>query len=457
MRRKRLYLSKRVRFLVLKRDLFRCQYCGVTAGNAVLEVDHILPISKGGSDDIDNLITSCYNCNHGKSDIIVMPSDNPENIQKVLLSKSTDVVDLSDVISIQDGFKSKTSLFETELTVHIIENIKRRLHLSAIIKLSGRVKGTIQYRIEQLMARGFIVSFYRYDPSGRKLKYYALTTKGVLWYNNDAGMQIARKKYNVPEPPLTKLPPFSNNEMLSVVEYVDRGYPPDAIAILSKTSLNIVNKTIDKLVKLRRVSPVYKETETGHKLKCWVLTPKGVLWYNKERDMASQIVHSTLKQDTHLKPLVSPPSDNNIVNIATITAVPSVLKIDDSENVEIAESGYIKGSTSYFENKTVISIIENLKFGYNLNAIIRLSGKPKGTIQYIIKKLISYGFIVPNYKKGYNGLKCNCLSLTEHGTVWYNNDVGMQRERLKYVFLKTKTPSIILIPKEPAIDTLPPA
>lgn len=60
--------SKKIRFEVFKRDSFTCQYCGKVAPNVILEVDHIDPVSKGGSDDILNLITSCYDCNRGKSD-----------------------------------------------------------------------------------------------------------------------------------------------------------------------------------------------------------------------------------------------------------------------------------------------------------------------------------------------------------------------------------------------------
>lgn len=43
-----------------------CQYCGKRGG--ILELDHIVPFSKGGSDDIDNLATSCRHCNRQKRD-----------------------------------------------------------------------------------------------------------------------------------------------------------------------------------------------------------------------------------------------------------------------------------------------------------------------------------------------------------------------------------------------------
>ena len=61
-------ISNTKRFQVLKRDNFKCQYCGKTAKETTLEVDHIIPKSKGGSDELDNLITSCIECNRGKRD-----------------------------------------------------------------------------------------------------------------------------------------------------------------------------------------------------------------------------------------------------------------------------------------------------------------------------------------------------------------------------------------------------
>ena len=62
-------LSKKIRFEVFKRDNFTCGYCGKQPPDIVLEVDHITPLSKGGDDDINNLITSCFDCNRGKSNI----------------------------------------------------------------------------------------------------------------------------------------------------------------------------------------------------------------------------------------------------------------------------------------------------------------------------------------------------------------------------------------------------
>lgn len=63
---KRLPLSAKTRFEVFKRDLFTCQYCGAHPPTAILHVDHIHPVAEGGTNDEDNLVTSCDRCNFGK-------------------------------------------------------------------------------------------------------------------------------------------------------------------------------------------------------------------------------------------------------------------------------------------------------------------------------------------------------------------------------------------------------
>ena len=74
MKKERKVISKKTRFEVFKRDSFKCCYCGNEAPNVVLEIDHIQPISKGGDNNIINLITSCFNCNRGKSNKVLTES-----------------------------------------------------------------------------------------------------------------------------------------------------------------------------------------------------------------------------------------------------------------------------------------------------------------------------------------------------------------------------------------------
>lgn len=53
-------VTNRMRFAIYKRDGNRCRKCGSTRN---LEVDHIIPIAKGGKSTMDNLQTLCHRCN----------------------------------------------------------------------------------------------------------------------------------------------------------------------------------------------------------------------------------------------------------------------------------------------------------------------------------------------------------------------------------------------------------
>lgn len=71
LKRKRMYETNvkewyRIRKVVFERDNYTCQYCGKRG--CVLEVDHIIPFSKGGSYDLNNLVTACRKCNRQKRD-----------------------------------------------------------------------------------------------------------------------------------------------------------------------------------------------------------------------------------------------------------------------------------------------------------------------------------------------------------------------------------------------------
>lgn len=62
-------MSDSLRYDVLKRDNYRCRICGASAieDGVKLEVDHIVPVSKGGLTVKSNLQTLCERCNRGKS------------------------------------------------------------------------------------------------------------------------------------------------------------------------------------------------------------------------------------------------------------------------------------------------------------------------------------------------------------------------------------------------------
>ena len=79
-------INKKTRFEVFKRDNFTCQYCGRMAPDVVLEIDHINPVNNGGTNDIMNLITSCFDCNRGKGKRKLTQNEEIKKQQEQLLS-----------------------------------------------------------------------------------------------------------------------------------------------------------------------------------------------------------------------------------------------------------------------------------------------------------------------------------------------------------------------------------
>jgi len=64
----RKYLSKQIRDAVFDKYKYRCAIC---TSKKKLEIDHIVPVSRGGTDDFNNLQLLCSRCNLEKSNMIL--------------------------------------------------------------------------------------------------------------------------------------------------------------------------------------------------------------------------------------------------------------------------------------------------------------------------------------------------------------------------------------------------
>ena len=70
-KRRKTNIPRGMRHEVFKRDNYTCVECGARKSDgATLHVDHKIPVSKGGTDELDNLQTLCSDCNLNKSDVI---------------------------------------------------------------------------------------------------------------------------------------------------------------------------------------------------------------------------------------------------------------------------------------------------------------------------------------------------------------------------------------------------
>lgn len=62
-----------LRFAILKRDQFTCQYCGVQTRNCIVE--HVIPVSRGGPAEAFNLVAACRPCNSSKYTRVWVPKN----------------------------------------------------------------------------------------------------------------------------------------------------------------------------------------------------------------------------------------------------------------------------------------------------------------------------------------------------------------------------------------------
>lgn len=95
-------ISIRTRFETLKRDAFTCHYCGRKSPHVVLEVDHIVPVCEGGSDDPINLLTACWECNRGKAGVPlpdVMTAEDPHDRAIALLERERQLREYNEVLA----------------------------------------------------------------------------------------------------------------------------------------------------------------------------------------------------------------------------------------------------------------------------------------------------------------------------------------------------------------------
>lgn len=86
---------------VMKRDNYRCQRCGAHVSEQPLEVDHVTPISEGGSSSIDNLQVLCAPCHYNEKHEVSPPKHALKNTIRYIDPKNVETMD--DVDEIMKG------------------------------------------------------------------------------------------------------------------------------------------------------------------------------------------------------------------------------------------------------------------------------------------------------------------------------------------------------------------
>lgn len=114
---KRKPIGKKMRFEVLKRDKFTCQYCGKQSPDVVLHLDHIKPVSKGGTNTLLNLVTSCVDCNLGKGARELSDESEIEKQKKQLL----DLAEKQDQIKLMIKWREQLVNFDELMVSSVVK------------------------------------------------------------------------------------------------------------------------------------------------------------------------------------------------------------------------------------------------------------------------------------------------------------------------------------------------
>lgn len=183
---KRKPISKKLRMDIFKRDNFTCQYCGRMPPDVILEIDHIIPVVKGGDNSITNLVTSCRDCNRGKGKTELSLNESVKIKQKQLKELAEKVEQSRAVVEWE-----KELLRKQEEEVSIISDLIYAL--TGRYELSDHGKVTIRKCLKQFSFKEVYgateISFNRYyedhwsDEHRLRTFNNALSKIGGICYN----------------------------------------------------------------------------------------------------------------------------------------------------------------------------------------------------------------------------------------------------------------------------------
>lgn len=176
-------LSKMTRFEVLKRDSFTCQYCGAKAPDVLLEVDHIIPVAEGGTDDIVNLITSCRDCNRGKGKR-QLSDDTTLVKQRKQLDDMNEIREQTEMLILW----KKELMRQSEMEIDAIEDVMRMVGMmDENEELNQAARSRMRNMIKQfgydLVSEAVVISYDTYIVRKRRNFHYAFEKIGGICWN----------------------------------------------------------------------------------------------------------------------------------------------------------------------------------------------------------------------------------------------------------------------------------
>lgn len=128
------YISSHSRKIIIERSKGYCEYCKCSADFATepFSIEHIIPRSKDGSDELDNLAYACIGCNIYKSDKtvfldVVSQEYSPIYHPRTMLWKEHFIWDESLTSLIGQTAIGRATIEALKLNRHPVKNLRRAL------------------------------------------------------------------------------------------------------------------------------------------------------------------------------------------------------------------------------------------------------------------------------------------------------------------------------------------
>ena len=185
-------ISKSLRFEVLKRDNYTCQYCGQAAPEVVLNIDHMIPVSKGGTNDFENLVTSCSSCNQGKSDRVLDDHSFSELQIKLASNKASRLEKLLEVTDRVREIQNKLESDSDDLAeqwAHLVDLDTEKFSLEYSLIKSTFKDFLNSFSLSHIQS-GMMLSYKQYISGNSNLTNNALRSAllkvgGICWNTRD--------------------------------------------------------------------------------------------------------------------------------------------------------------------------------------------------------------------------------------------------------------------------------
>lgn len=127
-------IPSKLRHKVFKRDGYRCVECGASKDETTLEIDHIIPVSKGGTNDFNNLQTLCKACNRGKGtdeweggETDYETTKNELNLLNKMLEETE--IKLKEAISEEDKIELKFKITQLKENIDVVQKRYDKLEI----------------------------------------------------------------------------------------------------------------------------------------------------------------------------------------------------------------------------------------------------------------------------------------------------------------------------------------